>query len=71
MVPFIIVALILLGFCPVLTDPDNGTVFTTGNTVGDVAMYICDREYEIVGDDMRTCLDDGTWNGSVPICTRK
>ena len=54
-----------------LTDPPNGTVMTTGNTEGGVAMYICDREFELEGDDMRTCLANGTWNGSVPICTRK
>ena len=66
-----LVFILLLGVCPVLPDPDNGTVTTSGNTVGDVAMYNCGPDYELVGDDMRTCLADGTWNGSVPICARK
>ena len=55
--------------CPPLTDPLDGGVVWTNLSVGSVAVYTCNRGFELVGNEMRTCQGDGTWSGEEPVCT--
>ena len=52
-----------------MKDPDNGNVSVSGTTQNSVANYTCDPGYDVVGDDMRICLETGVWSGSKPNCT--
>ena len=55
--------------CGSLNDPDNGKVTVKETFLGSVANYSCDPGYTRIGDEIRTCLRDGTWSGNEPICT--
>ena len=52
------------GPCLPLDNPQNGAVDITG----DVATYSCLPNYRLVGEAMRTCVDD-EWSGDAPNCT--
>ena len=55
--------------CGTLTNPTNGQVTYTGRTTfGQTATYSCNRGYNLVGDNTRTCQANGVWSGSIPIC---
>ena len=55
-----------------LMNPVNGVVTTTGRSPGSNAMYTCDSaDYELVGDSVRECGDDGEWRGEPPMCICK
>ena len=60
-----------LARCPILINPPNGIVGVTGNSPGDTANYICDPDFELVGNSTRVCGDDGEWSGEAPMCIRK
>lgn len=61
--------LFVLGVCPTLEDPVNGTVKQTGIDVGSVANYSCNEGLMIVnGDSVRICQENGTWSGRAPQC---
>lgn len=48
----------------------NGEFTLLSNTTyyASVVEYVCDDHYEIVGNARRTCLENGTWEGSPPKC---
>ena len=53
--------------CPVLDDPDNGTVNCTLGDDGvssyeDTCNYTCDPGYELSGNNQRICLSNGRWS---------
>ncbi|KAL4229791.1 hypothetical protein ACF0H5_010182 [Mactra antiquata] len=54
--------------CESLSDLSSGhiSIDTTGYI--STAIYTCTDGYVIVGDNTRSCLDDGTWNGTAPYC---
>ena len=54
--------------CGSLSDPANGLVTVTTTTLGSTANYSCSSTYQIVGNALRTCQDDGAWSGDVPRC---
>ena len=54
--------------CDDLPDPANGNVELSGRTPGSTATYSCVRGYRLVGDETRTCQDDGEWSGREPVC---
>ena len=56
--------------CSRLPAPSNGRIDQQGNRPGDRAQYSCNVNYELSGDRVRTCQDDGSWSGSSPTCTR-
>ncbi|KFM61407.1 CUB and sushi domain-containing protein 3, partial [Stegodyphus mimosarum] len=37
-------------------------------TYNATAVYICEENYTLVGDGVRRCTEDGTWNGTEPRC---
>ena len=50
--------------CGQLTDPANGQVEVNGSK----AIYTCNSNYIIKGNNSRDCLLSGNWSGSEPIC---
>ena len=47
------------------TEPSSSGNITNWIT----ATYSCVNGYELVGEENRTCLVDGTWTGTEPLCT--
>ena len=35
------------------------------------AVYLCDNQYGVVGDDIRVCMANGSWSGGAPVCECK
>ena len=58
-----------VGMCSELSSPVNGEVTWTGLTTGSTATYTCDSDYQLTGDQTRTCLNTGVWSGQEPTCT--
>ena len=54
--------------CRSLRPPENGFVVTPFKTVGNTAVYGCNRHYNLQGSEVRRCQIDGTWSGSDPVC---
>lgn len=48
-----------------VTYPEGRTTYNA------TALYTCDENYTLVGDEVRICSDDGKWNGSEPRCECK
>ena len=46
----------------------GGVVCYNGTTAGSRALYICNND-TLRNETRRTCLRDGTWSGSTPMCT--
>lgn len=46
----------------------NGAVSHPSTAEGSIAMYICDPGYELVGEETRVCLPNGSWSGEEPAC---
>ena len=57
--------------CPTLSNPQNGRVSQQGNKPGDRASYNCNSGYELVGQSVRTCQNNGQWSGDAPTCESK
>lgn len=56
--------------CGVLNAPVNGQISLTGTTVGNQALYKCDRGFVLIGNDLRICQNNGEWSGVAPVCQR-
>lgn len=59
--------------CGLLTPILNSTVLylTNGRTTfGAVAQYLCNPGHSLDGNSLRVCLENGSWNGTEPICRR-
>ena len=58
--------------CDNLPDPPFGDVSLSGNSVDDVATYVCDHGFELVGQSTRTCqqlnAQTADWSGEEPVC---
>ena len=54
-----------------MSPPKYGKVRTTGVCVDDQATYRCAYGFQISHKETRTCMEDGTWSGSAPVCDRK
>ena len=52
---------------------ENGTVTVTGTNPGDVATYMCDSGFTLVGNQTRECQLTGMWEliGEEPTCYSK
>ena len=65
---------ILLLACLSLKNPSNGTVTCprgddAAPSTGDICTYTCNTGYKLIGSHTRTCQSNGSWSGSVPMCT--
>ena len=62
--------------CDDLSAPVNGsiTLCSSGTEgvgyVGDTCSFTCNTGYGLIGINPRTCLSDGSWNGSDNVCER-
>ena len=54
--------------CGGLASPMDGAVMLNGTAVGTEAVYVCSRDFQLVGNASRTCQEDGTWSGAEPMC---
>ena len=54
--------------CGSLFAPENGTLTINGTTFASTANYSCNEGYNITGDEMRTCQENGSWIGQDPAC---
>lgn len=54
--------------CGGLSDIPNGEVDYTSSTVGSTATYTCNTGFELVGEMSRSCLANGEWSGTTPMC---
>ncbi len=54
--------------CPPPTQPGNGTVNVTSNTVDGIALFYCLPTHYLDGSDRRVCMESGEWNGTQPQC---
>ena len=46
----------------------NGKVTLEGNQVGSLARYQCRGDTELIGNEIRQCLQTGLWSGFDPNC---
>ena len=60
-----------VGRCSYLSPPENGGVSMTTSDVGGTATYTCNSGFRLIGSSNRTCLSNGIWSGSQPICNSK
>ena len=65
----------LLVTCPALNDPSNGMLNCSLGDDGvpsyeDTCSFTCNTGYNLTGSGSRTCQSDGTWSGSVVMCSR-
>jgi hypothetical protein len=51
-------------YCPQLTPPRNGYVDVSNLKLGGKAVYRCEGNYYVVGQQVRTCTAHGNWTGS-------
>ena len=54
--------------CGPLPPPLDGQIVLGNTTAGNVAVYLCDSEFVIHGDESRVCGADGFWSGGEPTC---
>ncbi|ELU05207.1 hypothetical protein CAPTEDRAFT_227166 [Capitella teleta] len=58
--------------CDPPTFPDNATVeIKSTSYLGDNMEYICDAGFVLEGNRIRYCLDNGSWNGTDPVCVER
>ncbi|XP_073975480.1 CUB and Sushi multiple domains furrowed [Rhodnius prolixus] len=56
--------------CGQINGTEHGSVTLVNNrtSYGAIARYSCDMNYTLVGEENRTCGDDGNWSGIQPQC---
>lgn len=54
--------------CPQLNDPENGKKNGTSSVCESTVSYYCLPGYDLVGNRHRSCLNNGSWTGSLPVC---
>ena len=40
----------------------------SGTSIGDIATYVCDSGFELVGISVLACQNDGLWDNPPPVC---
>ena len=57
--------------CSPLEDPLDGSVTVDSFSLGSTAVYSCDEGFDLVGEAMRTCMNNSQWSGEAPQCMRR
>lgn len=57
--------------CGPLDSPLHGNISLSGTKYRSNVIYMCDIGYDLEGTNNRTCLSDGAWSGSEPVCKFK
>ena len=65
----------ILVSCTSLSEPSNGMINCSLGGDGipsyeDTCSFTCNTGYELTGSESRTCQSDGSWSGSIAMCTR-
>ena len=55
-------------FCGNPGQLQNGSLEGTNFSYNDQVHYKCNKEYKLVGNSNRTCLESGNLSGSLPNC---
>ena len=48
--------------------PSNGGEVHSGKLEGDTVTYFCNKGYQLIGIESRTCQSNGEWSGIQPSC---
>lgn len=56
---------LFVGRCSKPENPANGQVTVTSSSY---AAYACESGYQLVGEQTRTCQNNGQWSGQAPTC---
>ena len=61
--------------CPALSDPSNGMMncLLGGDETpssGESCNFTCNTGYKLTGSESRICQSNGSWSGSIAMCTR-
>lgn len=60
---------VLVGTCPIPDGIVDGSVSFLGQLPGDIAVYSCDDDFLLVGQNTTTCRAvDVTWDNPPPLC---
>ena len=54
--------------CPSLVAPPSGNVTISTDGATSSAIYTCAAGYELSGDSVQECLNNGTWSSVQPSC---
>lgn len=55
--------------CPPINAPASGVITMVGDAIlGNIATFICNAGYQLVGSQKRLCAADGQWSGVQPTC---
>ena len=57
--------------CAFLEPPKDGQVHFTSTRFGAIATYECLPGFHLMGNEERTCLENGQWSGTPPTCESK
>ena len=61
----------VLATCKKILSISNGQVIKIGIKEGDVVTFVCNLNYELMGEKVLRCMDTGQWNASKPKCKGK
>ena len=56
--------------CKGLESPTNGIIIGKKFLPNHDVYFMCNSGLELIGRDSLTCGDDGTWNGTPPVCEK-
>ena len=54
--------------CPNITGIANGEAFGSNFTMEREVQFACDTGYNLVGENVVRCTEDGSWSADVPKC---
>ncbi len=57
--------------CGPLEAPAGGKVLVSSSPSGYLAVYSCEKGFELSGDSVRYCQSDGVWSGRQPTCEQR
>ena len=57
--------------CEALSDPENGYVEVSSTVYLSIAQYGCFEGYDLNGQTIVRCEDDGSWSSDPPTCSGK
>ena len=60
---------VFLVCCP-LSNPQDGSVDTTGTNVGSTATFACNVGFLLIGANATVCNSSGMWSEAMPICQK-
>lgn len=57
--------------CSRLDAPPNGSLtYTNNQSIGSLALYSCEKGFQLSGNETRKCLKSNIWSGVSPVCEK-